>query len=119
MSRVDTVHEELFRLMKSSGCHQISLGIESADEQILKNIRKNIDLDQARAAIALAKKVGIDVKVFIMLGNPGETEESLKKTLHFVLETEPTAVILSIATPYPGTEFYRWARDNGYLKIKN
>lgn len=118
-SRVDTVNEDILRLMKRSGCHQISYGIESGDEQILKNIRKNISLNKAKETIALTKKCGIEAKIYLMIGNPGETEETLDKTLKFALESQASGFIISIATPFPGTELYSWARENKYLKTEN
>ena len=118
-SRVDTVNEPLLRLMQQSGCHQISYGIESGDEQILKNIRKNIDLRTAKETIRLTQKCGIDAKIYLMIGNPGETASTLQKTLDFALQSGAVGFILSIATPFPGTELYRWAREHNYLKSDN
>jgi len=54
-----------------------------------------------------------------MIGNPGETEQSLQKTLDFALNSKAMGFILSIATPYPGTELYRWAKENHYLITEN
>ncbi len=119
MSRVDAVDEHLLRLMKVAGCHQICFGVESADQQILRNIQKNISLDQVEKAVALTKKVGIDVRSSFMLGNPGETEETLKKTINFALRLNPDFASFNITTPYPGTELRNWASENGYLKTKD
>ncbi len=118
-SRVDTVNEPLLRLMQQSGCHQISYGIESGDEQILKNIRKNIDLQTAKETIRLTQKCGIDAKIYLMIGNPGETPATLQKTLDFALQSGAVGFILSIATPFPGTELYNWAREHNYLKSED
>jgi radical SAM superfamily enzyme YgiQ (UPF0313 family) len=114
-SRVDTVDRELLRLMARSGCHQISFGIESGDPEILKTIRKQINLEQALETIGASRQCGIEPKIFLMLGNPGETEQSIRKTTDFALKSKALGFIISIATPYPGTEFYRWAKENGYL----
>ena len=54
-----------------------------------------------------------------MLGNPGETEETVKKTINFAIELDPDEVQFNIATAYPGTELYKWAKDKGYLAIRN
>ena len=118
-SRVDTVNKPLLRLMQQSGCHQISYGIESGDEQILKNIRKNIDLRAAKETIRLTQKCGIDAKIYLMIGNPGETAATLQKTLDFALQSGASGFIISIATPFPGTELYRWAKKHNYLKSDN
>ncbi len=119
MSRVDAIDEDILRLMKAAGCHQICFGVESADEQILKNIQKKISLEQVKKAVALTKKARIDVRVSFMLGNPGETEETLNKTIDFALRLQPTIASFNITTPYPGTELRRWAKENGYLKTED
>lgn len=116
MSRVDTIDEIVLRLMKAAGCHQICYGVESADQQILRNIKKNISLDQVEKAVALTKKVGIDVRTSFMLGNPGETEETMRKTVDLAIKLDPDFASFNITTPYPGTELRRWAIEGGFLK---
>ena len=114
-SRVDSVNDELLELMKAAGCHSISYGIESADEEMLERIKKRISLDQARTAIALTKKHGIICRASFMFGNPGETWETMKKSVQFALETMPDFVVFNIIRPYPGTEVYEWACEMGGL----
>jgi radical SAM superfamily enzyme YgiQ (UPF0313 family) len=118
-SRVDFIDERLLKLMKKAGCHLILYGAESADGQILKNIKKNISLDTVRRVVKLTKKVGIRSRVAFMFGNPGETEETIKKTIKFALELNPDEVQFNITTPYPGTEMFDWAEKNGYLLTKD
>lgn len=118
-SRVDAVDEELLGTMKEAGCHQIMYGIEAASSEILKNIKKSTDLAEAEEAVTAAKRVGIDVRAAFMLGNPGETEETMEETLSFAIRLNPELVIFNIATPFPGTEMYEWAEENGYLKTKH
>jgi radical SAM superfamily enzyme YgiQ (UPF0313 family) len=114
-SRVDSVDDELLKLMKATGCHSISYGIESADEEMLERIKKRISIDQARTAIALTKKHGITCRASFMFGNPGETWKTMQKTVQFALETMPDFVVFNIIRPYPGTEVYEWARQMGGL----
>ena len=115
MSRVDLVDQETLNLMKKAGCHQIGYGVESADPQILKNINKMISLDKVKAAVRMTKKAGIDVRAMFMLGNPGETEETIEKTIQFAIDLSPDLVIFNITTPLPGTGMFEWAKKNGYL----
>ncbi len=112
---VKFIDEEVLGLMKRAGCHHICYGIESADVQILKNINKNISLADAERAIKLTKKAGIACRASFMYGNPGETEESMRRTLDFALKTDPDFALFNITTPYPGTPMYQWAKQNDYL----
>ncbi|QAT17012.1 hypothetical protein BU251_04315 [Candidatus Velamenicoccus archaeovorus] len=112
---VKFIDEEVLGLMKKAGCHHICYGIESADVQILKNINKNIGLADAERAIKLTKKAGIACRASFMYGNPGETEESMRRTLDFALKTDPDFALFNITTPYPGTPMYQWAKQNDYL----
>lgn len=118
MTRINLVDEEILRLMKKAGCHQICYGIESADETILKNIQKDLNLAQARDVIAMTKRVGIRTRISLMFGNPGETEETMQKTINFALETNPDIVMFNVATAYPGTEMHTWAKQHGLLTEK-
>ncbi|MDI6840226.1 MAG: radical SAM protein [bacterium] len=115
-SRVDFVDEATLRLMKKAGCHQICYGIESGNEQILRNIKKETSLDKAKEIIALTKSIGIETRTSFMFGNPGETEETMRETINFAVSLEPDIAIFNITTPYPGTEMFLWAKEKGYLK---
>jgi anaerobic magnesium-protoporphyrin IX monomethyl ester cyclase len=118
-SRVDTVDQELLFEMKRAGCHQIMYGVESADKDILKNINKRITLEKVKDTIEATKKAGIDTRLAFMLGNPGETEETIKKTIKFAIFLNPDLVSFNITTPYPGTEMFAWADKNNFLLHKN
>jgi anaerobic magnesium-protoporphyrin IX monomethyl ester cyclase len=115
-SRVDTVDKDILELMKESGCHSISYGVETGDPWIMENIKKKISLDRAKQTIKVTEDVGIDAKVYLMLGHQGETQASMEKTYQFAMETDPSEIIVSIVTPYPGTELHRWAKEFGYLR---
>lgn len=116
MSRIDCINPDMLRKMKKAGCHSICYGIESADENILSNINKKISLNRVPEFIKWTKDAGIDVRVSFMLGSPGETEETLKKTIQYAISLRPDIFIYNITTPLPGTEMFRWAREKGYLK---
>ena len=118
-SRVDTIDQLLLDDMKAHGCHQIMYGIESASPEILANVGKRADLDKARRAVAITKKAGIDVRAAYMLGNPGETLETMQQTLDFAIELDTDVAIFNIATPFPGTDMFQWAKSRGLLTTEN
>ncbi len=114
-SRADTVDLDTLKQMRRAGCHQISVGIESGSEAILRTIQKDIDLDKAAKMVADCKKAGIMARACFMLGNPGETRETIRQTIDFAKKLNPDIVLFNITTPYPGTQMFDWAESNGYL----
>ena len=105
-ARVVTVDEEMLLMMKKAGCHLIKYGVESGVQELLDNVRKGIRLEDTRKAFKLMHEVGIDSHAHMMLGIPGETEETIEQTLKFVNEIDPTTVTFGVCTPYPGTPLY-------------
>ncbi len=118
-SRANTIDEERLEWLKKAGCIQITFGIESGDEGILKIIKKGITLDMARKAIAMVKKAGIGTHASYMLGNPGETLDTVRRTITFAKELDTDYAQFSIATPFPGTEMWKIANEQGLIKIKD
>lgn len=106
-SRVDTVDHKLISKMRESGCIRIMFGVESGDQQILNRMNKQITLDQIRRAFEIAGKEGIDTGAFIMLGFPGETTESLQKTVELVKLIKPRLISVSFTNILPGTQLYK------------
>lgn len=121
-TRVDVVDEKLLSKMKEAGFVTVSFGIESGNEEILKASGKNITKENARNAVGMAKKIGLETRCFFIMGHPNETEQTIKDTIDFALELNPTAVSFAVMTPYPGTEIAKLAekRKGGYkLLSKN
>jgi len=110
-SRVNDVDEDKLRLMKEAGCYHIKFGIEFGTEKALKLAQKGANLDQARTAVALCKKVGIECKGSFIFGIPGETEEDCRKTLDFALEIAPDFATFYPFDPIPGSPFYHKIRQ--------
>ncbi|MFH2138498.1 MAG: cobalamin-dependent protein [Candidatus Omnitrophota bacterium] len=115
-ARVNTIDEEMLRVMKQSGCIRIDVGVESGDAQVRKQLKKGITDEQIVAVHTLARKIGIQIGTFTMVGNLGEDINSVKKTAQ-LLKDIGQDVMISIACPFPGTELYRIAKEKGYLKI--
>ncbi len=115
-SRVNTVDAEMLEYMKKAGCRLISYGAESGDEEILRKIRKNITLEQIKKAFTMTKDAGISSEAFFMVGNLGETWDSVRHTIDFIRELEADDVSCSITVPFPGTEIYKTAKEKGWLE---
>ena len=118
-SRVDSVTPELLLLMKKAGCHQIMYGFETVDENILKNINKEINLDQFQKAIEWTRAAKIDIRGAFMLGNPGETIPSMEKTIQYARVIGIPFAIFNITTPYPGTAMYKEFSTKNLLLHQN
>lgn len=116
-ARVDAITEPIARLLGESGCTYVDLGIESFDDDILKFIKKGITSDQIYRAIELLQKYKVPVKLNILIGtSPLETKETLRRTLHRAKKLKVDQVMFNIVSPFPGTEFYNMARENGWIK---
>lgn len=115
-SRVNTIDEKRLEGLARAGCKEISFGIESADEDILSILRKNIDLRKVIPIFEMVKSFGIRVHSSYILGNPGDTRETIEKTIEFAIESGADAAQFSILTPYPATPLWNMARMKGALK---
>jgi len=114
-SRIDTFDLETFRMMKECGCHQVMFGVETCNPQILRNINKRIRLDRVEDVVRDTQRLGIEVRVTFMLGNPGETVATMEETIRYAIRLNPDLALFNITTPFPGTEMHQWADENGYL----
>jgi len=106
---------ETLKKMKEAGCISVKFGVESADKRILKNIRKAFTPEDARRMVRDCKKLGIYTHATYMFGLPGETETSIEKTVEFFVKLKTDTAQFSAATPYPGTDFYKMCKENGWL----
>ncbi len=116
-TRVDMVDRELMKTMYDAGCIAVWLGVESGSEIILGAMNKRIKLDQTKLAYKTAHDVGLMTIANVVLGFPGETEQTARETIRFVSELNPEDVGFYIATPYPGTPMYEQVKKNGWLRI--
>jgi len=113
-SRVTTDYETL-RAMKEAGGRLLIVGYESGDPRILKNIKKGATVDMAERFTRDCRRLGLQVHADYIVGLPGETPESLRRTIEFAKRLDCTTIQVSIAHPYPGTEFHDYAVRNGLL----
>lgn len=110
---------ETLKIFKDNGVRLLLVGYESGNQQILNNIKKGIRLDKAREFTANCKKLGIVIHGTFILGLPEETPETIEETIRFACEIDPHTMQVSLAAPYPGTEFYDQAVKNGWLVQNN
>ncbi len=106
-SRANGIDYDIAKLAKESGCHDLGIGIESASQEVLNNINKKIDLDEAQKYLKILKDVGIGRRLHFILGLPGEKEDIADKTIEFIKRAEPSSVLLSLLCPTPGSEIYK------------
>ncbi len=109
---------ETMKLMKKAGCHLIIPGIESINQTILNNIHKGTTVELIEKYIANAKKAGLMVHACYMVGNNGETHETMNATLQAALRFKTDTAQFFPLIPYPGTEAYEWAKSNNYINGK-
>jgi anaerobic magnesium-protoporphyrin IX monomethyl ester cyclase len=114
-TRVDVLSEELLREMRLAGCERLSLGVESGSNTILANINKKITADDILEATAMAKRYGIRVRFYMMLGNRGETAQTFEETLSFLARAKPHEYLFSCLSIYPGTLDFTDAEKAGWL----
>lgn len=106
---------ETMKAMKEAGCHLIIPGIESGSQQILNNIKKGTTLKLIEDYIANAKKAKLMVHACYMVGNNGETKETMEETFQLALKLNSDTAQFYPLLPFPGTEAYHWAKSNGYI----
>ena len=115
-SRVTTDYETL-KAMKEAGCRLMIVGYESGDQQILKNIKKGATVEMAERYTRDAHKLGLTIHGDFIVGLPGESRESLRKTIDFAKRINCETIQVSIAHPYPGTEFFDYVKKNNLITI--
>jgi len=115
-SRVDYVDPEMLRMMGRAGCWLISWGIESANEQIRKHVRKGTTNEKISRALQWSKDAGIMNWGYFIIGLPGETEETIRETIDLSKKLPLDLALFHIAAPYPGTPFFFEVVENGWFR---
>jgi radical SAM superfamily enzyme YgiQ (UPF0313 family) len=103
------------RVLADNGLRLLVVGYESGSQQILNNVKKGLRVERARRFAADCRDLGITVHGTFLLGLPGETQQTIRETISFAREVNPHTIQVSVAAPYPGTELYRQAKENGWL----
>ena len=113
-ARVELDYETM-RKMKEANCRLLIVGYESGSDEILRKIKKGITIEDIRQFAQDARRADLLVLGDFIIGLPGETKETVEKTKRLIKEVKPELLQVSVASPFPGTEFYAWAKSNGYL----
>ena len=114
-ARVDSVDFEMLEALKAAGCERIHYGVEAGTEKIQKVLGKGITLDQAKNAIEMTKKARIKSLAYFMIGAPTETREDIRESMRFAKQLDPDFVSITILTPFPETDIYFQALEEGVI----
>jgi len=114
--RVDRVNPEILKKMKEAGCLELEFGCESGSQKVLNAIRKGTTVFQIEEAFQMARQAGIKTLAYFMIGNPEEDYEDIKKTIELAKKIKADYYEFSISTPYPGSDLWKLAKKNGWLK---
>ena len=106
---------DTLKQLRDNGLRLLLVGFESGNQQVLDGIKKGIKLEVARKFMANCNKLGIKVHGAFILGLPNESRETIEETIRFACEVSPHTIQVSIASPYPGTELYSQAQENGWF----
>lgn len=116
IARLEHVDRELVALLKRSGCWQVNFGIESGDPEIVARHRKLYDLEQVREKLSMVRESGMRVKGLFMVGFPGETEESIRRTIDFAVSLPLDEINVTKFTPFPGAPAFATIREHGEFR---
>lgn len=115
--RVSSATPDAMEWLAKAGCRRIHFGVESGSNKTLETIKKAINTDQAIEAVKLARKNGIQVLTYFMLGLPGETVEDMRETIRFAKKLDPDYTTFSVTVPYAGTEMYTDGLKKGIIPV--
>jgi len=106
---------ETLKIMREAGLRHVVVGYETGNEQILRNIKKGVTKEQAVEFTRNCKKLGLSVHGAFIMGLPGETRDTIRETIEFAKALDLNSIQASLASPYPGTEFWDLCKDEGWI----
>lgn len=110
-----TLDYETMKAMREAGCRLLDVGYESGNDQILHNIKKGTTVQQLREFTKDARRAKLKVLADFVIGFPGENKETAKNTIDLINDLKPDLLQIAVATPMPGTAFYTWAKEHGFI----
>lgn len=117
-TRIDVVDYETVDMLYTSGCREVGLGIEVADNEILKKINKGITIEKAKEAINIFKKFPIKIRLFFIIGLPYDSMETVKKNIDFIEEMQVDGITTGRFIPFPGSDMGDNLTKHNILSIK-
>ncbi len=117
-ARVDNPDSKMLSLMKRAGCREVLVGFESGDQGMLDRMHKKITVEQSALFVQRAKEAQLQVHGCFVIGLPGETQLTARKTIDFALGLKLHTLQFSGAVPFPGTSFFNLCDSNGWMKTK-
>ena len=115
-ARINMVNFEMLKNMKQAGCWKICFGIESGSQRILDIMKKSQKVSKSIDVVNLAKKAGLEVEGYFIMGYLGEDEDSLKETIAYIKRIKLNNMFLSYFVPFPGSEAYKTAHQYGVFE---
>jgi len=117
-ARANTDYDTL-KILREAGLRHVVVGFESGNDQILKNIKKGITVSQSVKFAKDCKELGLSIHGAFIMGLPGETKDTIRQTIEFAKQLDLNSIQASLASPYPGTEFYSLCKQNGWISSDN
>lgn len=117
-TRVDFISKKMLEWMKKSNCIQVQYGVESGSPKILKNIKKQISINQIIRAFEISKKLGLMTHCFLIIGNPGENKQTINETIKLLDIIKPDSISPALPIIFPNTPLYELAMSKGLIDEK-
>lgn len=117
--RANLASYELMSKLKQAGLKRTAFGVETGDEEMMASIDKRVDHATIREAFKNAKAAGLETIGFFIIGLPGDTRESMQRTIDFACELDPLIANFSMMTPYPGTKVYEIVKRQGRMLVSD
>lgn len=119
MARADGMDREILSAMRGSGLIALKYGVESGVQEILNNTGKSLDLQRVKETVEMTRELGIKIHLTFTFGLPGETLETIGKTIDLAMELDPDSLQFSIVTPFPGSKYFEALDKKGYILTKD
>jgi len=119
MARADAMDDELLLAFKKSGLYAVKYGVETGSQKLIDEMGKKLSLEEVERVVRKTKELGIRVHLTFSFGHPGETRETVNKTIETAILLEPDAVQFSIITPFPGSRYHETLKREGKLEVSS